>query len=70
MCSCQEAAFAAEEETREAVLEYCNTLAKDLRSRSYDGRPVRVELDLRDLRGGEKSWQWMKGGFVDKQLVL
>ena len=50
------------EETREAVLEYCNTLAKDLRSRSYDGRPVRVELDLRDLRGGEKSWQWIKRG--------
>ena len=50
------------EETREAVLAYCNNLAADLRAKSYDGRPVRVELDLRDLRGGEKSWQWIKRG--------
>jgi prolyl-tRNA synthetase len=50
------------EETREAVLEYCKKLAADLRSHSYDGRPIRVELDVRDLRGGEKSWQWIKRG--------
>ena len=50
------------EETREAVLEYCTKLAADLRATSYDGRPIRVELDKRDLRGGEKAWQWIKRG--------
>ena len=50
------------EETREAVLEYCQKLAEDLRGQSFAGRPVRVELDTRDLRGGEKSWQWIKRG--------
>ena len=50
------------EETREAVLSYCQQLASDLRERTYEGRPVRVELDTRDLRGGEKSWQWIKRG--------
>ncbi|MDP7397272.1 MAG: His/Gly/Thr/Pro-type tRNA ligase C-terminal domain-containing protein, partial [Lentisphaeria bacterium] len=29
---------------------------------SYDGRPVEVELDSRDLRGGEKVWHWIKNG--------
>jgi len=46
----------------EAVLAYCRKLADDLRAQSYDGRPVEVELDVRDLRGGEKTWQWVKKG--------
>ena len=50
------------EETRDAVLAYCEQLAEDLRAQTYDGRPVRVEIDKRDLRGGEKSWQWIKRG--------
>jgi len=50
------------EETRDAVLAYCEQLAADLRARSYDDRPVRVEIDKRDLRGGDKAWQWIKRG--------
>ncbi len=50
------------EETRAEVLGYCEKLAAELRSVSYAGGPVRVELDARDLRGGEKVWSWIKKG--------
>lgn len=44
------------------VLDYCRKLAAELRSAAYlDGR-VEVELDERDVRGGEKAWQWIKRG--------
>ena len=50
------------EETRAEVMGYCEKLAAELRATQYDGRPVRVELDARDLRGGEKVWSWVKKG--------
>ena len=50
------------EDTRPQVLEACERLAKELRDLAYAGSPVRVELDDRDLRGGEKYWQWVKKG--------
>ncbi len=50
------------EESRAAVLEYCDKLAAELREQSYCGRPIEVIVDTRDIRGGEKSWQWIKKG--------
>ena len=50
------------EETRKQVLEYCRTLKTELEAQSYHGEPVRVELDDRDIRGGEKAWSWIKKG--------
>ena len=49
-------------DTREAVLEYCRNLKQALEAQSYLGEPVRVELDDRDIRGGEKTWSWVKKG--------
>ena len=46
----------------EAVLNYCHKLADDLGVISYHGRSVTVEIDNRDLRGGEKTWGWIKKG--------
>ena len=46
----------------DAVLAYCKQLETDLKATMYDGKPVRVELDARDLRGGEKTWGWVKKG--------
>ena len=40
----------------QAVMDYCLQLKADLEGTMYDGRPIRVELDARDLRGGEKTW--------------
>jgi prolyl-tRNA synthetase len=50
------------EESRTAVLEYCRKLAADLAAVPYDGRPIRVEVDAREGRGGEKVWGWIKKG--------
>lgn len=50
------------EESRAAVLDYCHELKKELHAQPFlDGR-VKVELDDRDMRGGEKAWSWIKKG--------
>lgn len=46
----------------EAVLNYCHKLADDLGVISYHGRSVTVEIDNRELGGGEKTWSWIKKG--------
>jgi prolyl-tRNA synthetase len=51
-----------DEASRASVLEACTRLADELRAVQYDGSPVRVELDDRDIRGGEKVWSWIKKG--------
>lgn len=50
------------EGSRAEVLDYCETLAAALRERMYDGRPVQVRVDTREMRGGEKTWSWIKKG--------
>jgi prolyl-tRNA synthetase len=50
------------EEVRSKILYYCEQLASELRSIDYDEQPLRVIVDQRDLRGGEKSWSWIKKG--------
>lgn len=49
-------------EDPDKVLEYCNQLAEELRGQTYAGVPVEVEVDARDLSGGEKLWGWIKKG--------
>ncbi|MBE7451499.1 MAG: proline--tRNA ligase [Kofleriaceae bacterium] len=49
-------------EDRQRVLDWCHALAADLRAQAFAGAPVRVEVDARDLRGGDKVWQWIKKG--------
>jgi prolyl-tRNA synthetase len=50
------------EETRGQVLEACEKLAKELRQKDFSGGHLRVEIDDRDLRGGDKYWSWVKKG--------
>ncbi len=50
------------EEERARVLEYCDSLKEELSKKSYMGLPIRVEIDKRDIRGGEKVWGWIKKG--------
>jgi prolyl-tRNA synthetase len=47
---------------RQSIMTYCDALAMALRERAYDGAPVRVEIDTRDMNAGEKSWEWIKKG--------
>jgi prolyl-tRNA synthetase len=49
-------------ETEAAVLEYAESLAQSLRGVSFDGIQVEVLVDKRDMRGGDKSWEWIKKG--------
>lgn len=50
------------EETKEEVITYCKKLKADLEMSLYQGEPLRVILDERDARGGEKTWSWIKKG--------
>jgi prolyl-tRNA synthetase len=45
-----------------AVMNYCQKLADDLRVIPYHGRRIEVEIDKRELRGGDKVWSWIKNG--------
>ncbi|MEM7314229.1 MAG: proline--tRNA ligase [Planctomycetota bacterium] len=50
------------DEDRATVLEYCDSLKKELADQQYAGSNIRVMMDDRDLRGGEKTWQHIKRG--------
>jgi len=50
------------DDTREKVDAYIDALAKDLRAQRLFGRDVEVEIDRRDIRGGDKMWEWVKKG--------
>jgi prolyl-tRNA synthetase len=50
------------DEEKTQILAYCHKVKKELESLSYMGSPIRVELDSRDIRGGEKTWQHIKKG--------
>ena len=50
------------EESRAQVLDYCTKLKSDLQNINFAGRNIEVEIDSRDLRGGDKMWHWIKRG--------
>ncbi len=47
---------------RELVLNYCTSLVKELSHKTYNHQKLRVHIDNRDMRGGEKNWHWIKKG--------
>lgn len=50
------------DEERTAVLDACRALERELTAASFAHEPVRVKIDARDLRGGDKVWQHVKQG--------
>lgn len=50
------------DQERGEVLEYCNRLKQQIEAEQFHAEPVRVKLDDRDMRGGEKSWRHIKRG--------
>jgi prolyl-tRNA synthetase len=46
---------------RHTVMTYTDELAAALNRVSYSGRPLRVEVDRRDI-GGARGWEWIKKG--------
>ena len=49
-------------ETRDAVLDACEALAKTLRTQQFLNEPLRVHVDKRDTPGGQRNWEWIKKG--------
>ena len=50
------------DEERTEVLQYVKSLEAELKQVDYAGSKVRVFIDDRDMRGGEKNWQHIKKG--------
>ena len=50
------------DEEKSQVLAYVNSLKKDLEAQDYADGKVRVMIDDRDIRGGEKNWHHIKRG--------
>jgi prolyl-tRNA synthetase len=48
--------------TLDAYLTEARELAEKIRDQTYDRRGIEVEVDERDLPGGQKSWEWIKKG--------
>jgi prolyl-tRNA synthetase len=47
---------------RDEVLKYCNDICTELETVNWQDEALRAHIDDRDLRGGEKSWGWVKKG--------
>ena len=45
-----------------AVLDYCRTLAGELRTENAFGEAVRVLLDTKAIKASNKRWAWVKKG--------
>ena len=45
-----------------SVQYYCEKLAKKIREKAVFGAPIRVHIDNRDIRTGDKAWNWIKKG--------
>jgi prolyl-tRNA synthetase len=54
--------IARDEATRASVLVACDRLRAELRAQSYGGNPLRVDIDAREVQGGQKTWEWIKKG--------
>ena len=50
------------DDDRSQVTEYAESLKAELEAQDYCDGKIRVQLDDRDLRGGEKNWQHIKRG--------
>ncbi|WDQ14683.1 proline--tRNA ligase [Rhodopirellula sp. P2] len=50
------------DDSRAEVMAYVQSLREELTAQTYAGAPVRVTIDDRDIRGGEKKWYHVKRG--------
>lgn len=49
-------------ELEKEVLDYAEKVAQKLRQGVFYDKPILVNVDKRDRRGGEKNWEWIKKG--------
>ena len=51
-----------DDKLRESILTYCDNIYNSLVSLFFHGSELRVKVDLKDGRAGDKKWQWIKKG--------
>jgi len=49
-------------EQRTEILNYCENIANQLRAINFCEQKIIVEIDQREMTGGEKAWSWVKKG--------
>ena len=54
--------FIPAEGSEAEVYAYAERVAESIRKQQFHGRNVTVSVDKRDIRGGEKNWDWIKKG--------
>lgn len=54
--------FIQKEEQRQAILTYAEKIKHTLTSLDFHGQKIVVHTDAREIRGGEKNWEWIKKG--------
>lgn len=50
------------QEQEAEIFAYADDIAAQLRKVQYHGKALQVHVDKRDIRGGEKNWEWIKKG--------
>jgi prolyl-tRNA synthetase len=50
------------EEDKKKVMDYIENLKTGISKQRYNEEKIRLKIDDRDIRGGEKSWEWIKKG--------
>ncbi len=50
------------DEEEKMVMDYVGKLVDGLKEQRYDGKPILVEVDNRDVTNSEKGWYWIKKG--------
>jgi prolyl-tRNA synthetase len=50
------------DEEKAKVMAYCDQVVAGLKARPFDGAPLQIEVDDRDVRGGDKKWHHVKRG--------
>ncbi len=51
-----------DEAEKQKVMAYCESLTAALKGVTYEGQPLRVKFDARDIAGADKKWEWIKKG--------
>ncbi len=50
------------DEEKAKVMAYCDQVVAGLKAKPFDGAPLQIEVDDRDVRGGDKKWHHVKRG--------
>jgi len=50
------------DEQRKEILKACGAIAQQIETQCFHEEGIRVEVDQRDIQGGQKTWEWIKKG--------